>query len=218
MDHPGNNGGVDPAETTPTPRCGGIYCAEGELLAAINLRLGQHEQEMAQLRAQDEHVLEVVLRAEKAAIKSHTEAAGSHASARASADILRNIEKAVCAPANEAIRRYSDGPLMDADNPIGEETRADLETRAGQLKRIRKEQQLKEEAERERIRLEAEKLVAERHATDLAEAKVANEKRYAEETAERDRRHKVQLAILGAVTAFVTLIATALALLPKIPH
>lgn len=191
---------------------------EGELLAAINLRLGQHDEEMRQIRAQDEHVLEVVLRAEKAAVKSHTEAAGSHASARASVEILKNIEKVVCGPANEAIRRYSDRPLADADDPMSDETRTDLQTRESQLRRIRKEQAAKEEAERARIQLEAAKLVAEQHAADLAAVKIVDDKRYAEATALAERRHKTQLAILGAVAAFLTLLATALALLPKIPH
>jgi hypothetical protein len=122
----------------------------------------------------------------------------------------------VCAPANEAIRRYSDRPLLDADDPMSDETRTDLETRSGQLRRIRKEQAAKAEAEQARIRLEAEKLVAVQHAADLAAAKVLDDKRHAEAVAAAERRHKTQLAILGAVAAFFTLLATALALLPKI--
>ena len=60
------------------------------------------------------------------------------------------------------------------------------------------------EAEQARIRLEAEKLVAERHAQDLADAKARD-----------DKRHARNLALLAALAAVATMTAAALALLGK---
>lgn len=121
------------------------------------------------------------------------------------------VRSVVCGPANEALARYqSDRPppdLLDADDGEDIPTSDAIHVPWMAARKVQHEKRRAADAEQARIRLEAEKLVAERHAADLAEAKARD-----------DKRHTRNMAILAAVAALGTAGGTLFALLSKAIH
>ena len=116
------------------------------------------------------------------------------------------VEAKIFAGVNELVAKYDSNPpeLLDADDGQDIPTSTAIQVPHLSERKIRREQRKTAEAEQARIRLEAEKLVAERHAQDLADAKARD-----------DKRHARNLALLAALAAVATMTAAALALLGK---
>ena len=105
------------------------------------------------------------------------------------------VEAKIFAGVNELVAKYDSNPpeLLDADDGQDIPTSTAIQVPHLSERKIRREQRKTAEAEQARIRLEAEKLVAERHAVDLAEAKIAS-----------DKRHTRMIALLTALAAIGT--------------
>lgn len=138
----------------------------------------------------------------------------AQAAAEETRDYAKAAVQAVNAPINDLLRNYqkrvseSNPPSSDELDlggfDISDVTRTDIMSPSNTIRRIRKVEKDFKEAEESRIKLEAEKLVAERYARELLAAKNRS-----------DRNYKMWIAILGSVAALATMGAGALALASK---
>ena len=119
------------------------------------------------------------------------------------------IEAAVCRPANNLLIKYQGDsdppPLLDADDGQDVPTSTSIHIPHLAERRIRKEQAAAAAAEQARIRLEAEKLVAEERAARLADQKAID-----------DKRHARNMAILAALAALGTAAYPAFSIISKL--
>lgn len=108
----------------------------------------------------------------------------------------RAVRAVVCGPANEVLAKYqSDHPpeLLDADDGQDLPTETAIHVPWMAARKVQRERARASSAEQARVRLEAEKLLAERRAAELADQKTAD-----------DKRHKRLIALLAALAALGT--------------
>jgi hypothetical protein len=142
----------------------------------------------------------------------------AQAAAEDTRDYAKAAVQAVNAPINDLLRNYqkrvseSDPPESPDKLDLGgfdmsDVTRKDIISPSNTIRRIRQAEKDFKQAEEARIKLEAEKLVAERYARELLDEKDRS-----------DRNYKTWIAVLGSVAALATMGAGALALASKFFH
>lgn len=210
MEHLGGNGASTSGHESP---CEDLHLLSGSVKKqASDIAVNRME-----IRATQEQVGSILQGVGESAEHAKNAAREAHA---ARSEVAR-FRELMHEPINRLVehyqKHYSDPPpLMDADLPdgIGDDTRTDLMTPGGSVRRYKLEARMRKEAEDARIRLEAEKIVAEKERVAAEQEKVRADIR----AAAIERRHKITTAILGSISGALALGIAVATIIAKFIH